>query len=210
MEPDAVWLRGNVVESTSLALAVIYFLVANPIGNSPAILSLIKHCDFARQKQIVFREAMISLAIILFFQYVGEIFLGMLKVSDYALTITGGLVLFLTSLQMLFHKPESAAEAANKTEPFIVPIATPLIAGPGLMTMVMVSSKEVGNNFVITLAILIAWIGVTLVLVGAPYVQKLIGKRGMAALEQVMGMILALISTAMLFNGFALFIKTLK
>lgn len=198
------------MESTPFALALIYFLVANPVGNSPAILALIKQYDFARQKKIVFREAMISLLIILFFQYVGEVFLGMLKVSDYALTITGGLVLFLTAMQMLFHKPESAEEAANKSEPFIVPIATPLIAGPGLMTMVMVSSKEVNNNFIITLAILIAWVGVTAVLVGAPYVQKLIGKRGMAALEQVMGMVLVLISTAMLFNGIALFVKTLK
>lgn len=198
------------MENTPLAIAVIFFLVANPIGNSPAILALIKNYDFARQKKIVFREAMISLFIALFFQYVGEVFLGMLKVSDYALTITGGLVLFLTALQMIFHKPESAAEAANKTEPFIVPIATPLITGPGLMTMIMVSSKEVNNNWTITLAILITWIGVTAVLVGGPYVQRLIGKRGMAALEQVMGMILGLISISMLFNGFKLFVKTLS
>lgn len=198
------------MENTPFALAIIFFLVANPIGNSPTILSLIKHCDFARQKKIVFREAMISLFIAIFFQYVGEVFLGMLKVSDYALTMTGGLVLFLTSVQMIFHKPETPGDVASKQEPFIVPIATPLITGPGLMTMIMVSSKEASNNWVITLAILIAWIGVTIVLVGAPYVQKLVGKRGMVALEQVMGMILALISIGMLFNGIRLFVKTLS
>lgn len=198
------------MENTPFAIAIIFFLVANPIGNSPTILSLIKHCDFSRQKKIVFREAMIGLFIALFFQYVGEMFLGMLKVSDYALTLTGGLVLFLTALQMIFHKPESADDMSSKQEPFIVPIATPLITGPGLMTMIMVTSKEVDNNLTITFAILITWIGVTLVLVGAPYVQKLVGKRGMAALEQVMGMILALISISMLFNGIHLFIKTLS
>lgn len=198
------------MESTPFAIAVVYFLVANPIGNSPTILSLIKHCDFDRQKKIVFREAMIALFIALFFQYVGEIFLKMLKVSDYALTITGGLVLFLTALQMIFHKPESQENAANKPEPFIVPIASPLITGPGLMTMIMVTAKEMNNNFQITLAILIAWIGITFVLVSAPYVQKIVGKQGMAALEQVMGMILVLISIDMLFNGIHLFVKTLS
>lgn len=198
------------METTSLTIALIYFLVANPIGNSPTILSLVKHYDLNRQKKIVFREAMISLILALFFQYFGELFLGLLKISDYALTLTGGIVLFLVALQMIFHKPESPADLANKQEPFIVPIATPLITGPGLMTMIMVSSKEENNNFKITLAILIAWIGVTIVLVGAPYLQKLIGNRGMAALEQIMGMILVLISIGMLFSGISLFVKTLS
>lgn len=197
------------MNTSSFSLALIYFLVANPIGNSPAILSLVKDYDFDRQKKIVFREAIISLIIALFFQYFGELFLGMLKISDYALTLTGGIVLFLVALQMLFHKPEAADSSSAKQEPFIVPIATPLISGPGLMTMIMVSSKEVNDNFKITLAILIAWIGVIGVLVGAPYLQKLIGKRGMDALEQIMGMILGLISMGMIVNGARLFIKTL-
>jgi multiple antibiotic resistance protein len=198
------------VNTSSFSIALIYFLVANPVGNSPAILSLVKDYDFDRQKKIVFREALISLIIALFFQYFGEFFLSLLKISDYALTLTGGIVLFLVALQMLFHKPETSDSLSPKQEPFIVPIATPLISGPGLMTMIMVSSKEANNNFKITLAILIAWIGVIGVLVGAPYLQKLIGKRGMDALEQIMGMILGLISIGMIVNGARLFVKTLS
>lgn len=198
------------METTSLSIALIYFLVANPIGNSPAILSLVKDYDFDRQKKIIFREAMISLILALFFQFFGELFLGMLKISDYALTLTGGIVLFLVALQMLFHKPEVTEKAKVKQEPFIVPIATPLISGPGLMTMIMVSSREENNNIKITLAILIAWVGVTVILVASPYLQKLIGTRGMAALEQVMGMILGLISMGMIVSGATLFIKTLS
>ena len=187
-----------------------FFLVANPIGNSPAILSLVKDFDFSRQKKIIFREAMISLALAYFFQFFGEIFLGALQISDYALTLTGGLVIFLVALSMIFHKPESDAVDTVKQEPFIVPIATPLISGPGLMTMIMVSSKEAQNDLTISLAILITWIGVTAVLVGAPYLQLLIGKRGIAALEVVMGMILVLLSMNMIVNGVNLFLKTLS
>lgn len=196
--------------TTSLSIALIYFLVANPIGNSPAILSLVKDYDFDRQKKIIFREAMISLILALFFQFFGELFLGMLKISDFALTLTGGIVLFLVVLQMLFHTPEAKDNAVAKAEPFIVPIATPLISGPGLMTMIMVSSREENNNLKITLAILIAWVGVTVVLLAAPYLQKLIGNRGIAAMEQIMGMILGLISMGMIVNGVSLFVKTLS
>lgn len=197
-------------ETTALSIALIFFLVANPIGNSPTILALVRHYDFDRQKKIVFREAIISFIIALFFQFFGELFLGALKISDFALSLTGGIVLFMISLQMIFHKPENANESTLKQEPFIVPIATPLISGPGLMTMIMVTSREEQNNFKITLAIFIAWIGVTAVLTSAPYLQKLIGKRGMEGLEQIMGMILGLISMGMIVNGAKLFVKTLS
>jgi multiple antibiotic resistance protein len=197
-------------QTTALSIALIFFLVANPIGNSPTISALIKHYDFERQKKIVFRESMISFLLALFFQFFGELFVSTLQISDFALTLTGGIVLFMIALQMIFHKPETANDGAAKQEPFIVPIAIPLISGPGLMTMIMVSSREEQNNFKITLAIIIAWIGVTIVLVCAPYLQRLIGKRGMEGLEQVMGMILGLISMNMIVNGAKLFVNTLS
>lgn len=192
-----------------IQLALTFFLVANPIGNSPAIMALLKNFDFDRQKKIVLREAFISFLIAIFFQFFGEIFLGALKISDYALSLTGGIILFILALRMIFHAPESADETARKTEPFIVPIATPIISGPGLMTMIMIRTREAENFWLVTLAIIIAWVGVTFVLGFAPYLQKLIGKRGMDAMEQVMGMILGLIAVNMIINGAHLFVKTL-
>jgi len=194
---------------STLALALTFFLVANPVGMSPAILSMVKDYPFDRQKKIMLREGFIAFIIALFFQFCGELFLGMLKISDFALAYTGGSVLFLTALQMIFHKPEETHGPVLKQEPFIVPIATPLISGPGLMTMIMVTSRAEGNDFKITTAIVLAWIGVMTVFATAPYLQKLIGKRGLAAMEQVMGMILGLISVQMLVNGTKLFVKTL-
>lgn len=195
--------------ATTFGIALTFFLVANPIGNSPTILSLVKNLDFERQRVVVLREGVISLIIALFFFFFGEIFLDLLKIDNYALRLTGGIVLFLVALQMMFHKPESSQEADLKKEPFIVPIATPLISGPGLMTMIMISSGTY-PMFVVFFAILLAWVGVLGVLATAPYIQKLVGKRGMAALEQVMGMILALISMQMIVYGALEFVKTLK
>lgn len=194
---------------STLALALTFFLVTNPIGNSPMILALIKDFSFERQKAIVFREAIFALFLALFFQFFGEFFLGLLNTKDFALTLTGGILLLAVALQMLFPKSESTQTQETKREPFIVPIATPLLSGPGLLTIIMVNARTEANNFKIASAILIAWIGVTLVLVAAPYLQKLLGKRGLVALEQVMGLVLGLIAMQMIVNGIDLFVKTL-
>lgn len=193
-----------------LALAVTFFLVANPIGNSPTIIALVKDFEFERQKKIILREGVISLLLALFFQYFGEFFLRMLNINDFALTLTGGILLFMVALQMLFHKPESTQKTQLKQEPFIVPIATPLISGPGLMTIIMINARMEANDLKITSAIIIAWIGVLTILVIAPYLQKILGKRGLDALEQVMGMILGLMAMQMVVNGAKLFAKTLS
>lgn len=200
------------MDSGSLySIALTLFLVANPIGNSPAILALIKDFPFERQKRIMFRESLIALAIALFFQFVGERFLGLLSIKDYSLSLTGGILLFLVSLEMIFPQPvDTQSATVSKQEPFIVPIATPLISGAGLMTMIMIFSKKQDNDLQISLAICLAWVGVTLVLVTAPYLQKILGRRGLVALEQIMGMILALISSEMIVNGIRLFVNAIK
>lgn len=192
------------------AIALTYFLVANPIGMSPTILSLVKDFSFDRQKQIIFREGIISLIIALFFQFFGELFLGALRISSYALSLTGAIVLFNLALQMIFHKPDDPNTIKVKQEPFIVPIAIPLISGPGLMTMIMINSRAAEDNLMSTMAVVIAWVGVLAVLMAAPYLQKLIGKRGLAALEQVMGMVLGLISMQMFVSGSKMFVDTLS
>lgn len=188
------------------SLALTFFLVANPIGNSPAIIALIKDFDFPKQKIVLFRETLIALALALFFQYFGEWFLSMLNIKDYAVTISGGLLLFIVSLTMIFSNScsEEASKPTPKQEPFIVPIATPILSGPGLLAVIMLNSKLENNNLKISMAILIAWIGVAAVLAIAPYMQKFLGRRGLAALEQIMGMTLAFIAIEMVLKGFAL------
>lgn len=192
------------------SLALTFFIIANPIGNSPAIIALVKDFDFHRQKVILFREGTIALLLALFFQYMGEWFLGMLNIQDFAVTITGGLLLFIVSLTMIFSNLSDSEEtkATPKQEPFIVPIATPILSGPGLLAVIMLSSRLEENNFLISMAILIAWIGVYAVLAAAPYMKKAIGVRGLAAMEQIMGMTLAMIGIEMIVKGTTLLIKT--
>jgi small neutral amino acid transporter SnatA (MarC family) len=170
---------------------------------------MIKDYPFARQKQIMLREGVIALIVALFFQFFGEYFLSFLGIKMYSLALCGGVILTLTALKMIFAVHDDSAPAELKKEPMIVPIATPILTGPGLMTIIMIYSTKETNNLKITLSLLLAWVGVLSVLYTAPYLQKTFGKRGMTALEQIMGMILAFIAIEMVLSGAGNFIKQL-
>lgn len=192
---------------TVFQLAMIFFIVTNPIGNSPAIISLIKQHPIKEQQKILFRESLFAMILAIFFLFLGEAFLSGLSIKNYALTLSGGMILFITSLNMIFSESSDDDGQNKKQTPFIVPIATPLLSGAGLLTMIMLYSKAEDNDLKLLSAILIAWIGVTGVLVVMPYVQVFLGKRGMAAVEQLMGMLLAMISIGMIVQGISMFIS---
>ncbi|MCE5318272.1 MAG: MarC family protein [Parachlamydia sp.] len=188
--------------------ALTFFLTTNPIGNSPAIIALVKEFPFERQRRILLREGLLALAVALFFQYLGAGFLSMLGIQKYAVTMCGGTLLFIVALNRIFSISSYPQSTTMQQEPMLVPIATPLLSGPGLLAIIMLKSN-LERNWFLSLAIVIAWIGVLAVLVAAPYLQRLTGKRGMAALEQLMGLVLSLIAMNMLMRGIGLFIETL-
>ncbi len=190
-----------------LSLTILFYIVANPIGNSPIILALIKDFDFSHQKSIMLREGIFAFFIALFFQFFGEVFLHALLVEPYSLTYCGGILLFLVALRMIFPQLDEGVKE-EKREPYFVPISTPLIAGPGLMTVIMAKTQETPEWWVITAALIFAFIPIVLSLVGAPYMQRILKKRGMIALEQLMGMILMLIAVDMVVNATIKFLNT--
>lgn len=191
--------------------ALTFLLVANPLGNCPVTLSLIKDYSFSRQVKIMLREALFALIIALFFQYLAEYFLDLLKIKTYAVTLCGGTLLFIISLRMIFSAPEvKAGPSGEKQEPFIVPIATPLISGPGLLTTIILKSNITQNNLSITVSIVLAWIVVTSIMACGPYLQRLLGVRGMLAIEQLMGLILSMIALQMIVAGIYIFLDHLQ
>lgn len=193
-----------------LKLAITLFIIANPIGSCPTIVALIKDYDVKTQQKILLRESFFSMIIAFFFLFLGEAFLTRLNIQNYALTLSGGILIFLISLTMIFSVPTESNVVVSKQPPFIVPIATPLLAGAGLLTTILLYSKKEANDLKMMFAIIIAWIGVTAVLFVAPYLQLLLGKRGLAALEQLMGMLLAMLALQMLVNGTTLFLNALS
>ena len=193
-----------------IQLAFIIFIITNPIGNSPAILTLVKNFPIKRQKWIVLREGIIALGLALFFQYFGEIFLSLLQLKNYTLSFCGGILLFFVAMDLIFPDHGTVNSSKIKTEPYIVPIATPLLTGPGLMTIIMLFATKVPNSITLTLALIVAWIGVIPVLFITPYLQTLLGNKGLSALEQLMGMVLAMVSVEMLVGGLRSFVQSLN
>lgn len=194
-----------------LAVAFTFFLVANPVGNSPAIIALIKDFDFDLQKKIVLRESFFSFLLAIFFQYFGEVFLQLLEISNTTVSLCGGILLLLVALNMIF--TPSQGDVSNRPvhqQPFLVPIATPLISGPALLTIIMLYSRKLESNLLVTLAIVLAWLGITGVLVASPYLQRILKKRGLAALEQLMGLLLAMMAVEMTMQGISKFISGME
>lgn len=189
-------------------MALSLFLLSNPIGNTPAIVSLLKGIPFERQRKIMFREAMIALSIGIFFLYFGKAFLSLIVVKQYTLSMCSGLLLFLVAFEMIFPRAQAEGSAALVREPFIVPIATPLIAGPSFMTIVMLQASQEYHLKVLA-AICTAWIFVTAILCSAPYVQRYIGKRGLVVLEQIMGMLLAMMAIETFISGLRMYVEQL-
>lgn len=193
-----------------LQLALVFFIVVNPIGNSPTIIALIKDHPLRKQQLILLRESFFALLLAIFYLFLGEAFLASLNIQEYTLKLGGGTLLFMLALKMIFSAGTDVKEETPKQDPFIVPIATPLLSGGGIMTMIIMYSKEEANDLKVLFAILIAWIGITAILVVAPYLQVCLGKRGLAALEQLMGMLLSMIAMEMIVSGAAVFLTALK
>jgi len=191
-------------------LVSILFFVANPIGNSPAIISFLKDFELARQKKILLRESAIALVLAIFFLFVGDYFMDVLNIKTYTLSFCGGILLLIVAIRMIYPHHEEEVVSIEKKEPFVVPIATPLITGPGLMTIIMVYAQKTQDNYLILEALLITWVLVTFVLFISPYLKVFLRDRGMLALEQLMGMIVTMISIEMIVNGTSGFIQALN
>ena len=190
------------------SLALAFFLLANPIGNVPAVVGLIKNFSFEKQMRIMSRECLIAFILAIMFQFLGAQFMDLLDIQPYTVSIAGGILLFLVALGQIFPTNHVIAPGELEKDPFVVPIATPLITGGGMMSAIMLYSSMVDNPLVVTGALVLAWCGVAPIMIGAPYLQKLLGRQGILALEQLMGMILAFLSMQLIVKGAILFTET--
>lgn len=176
------------------------------IGNVPIFISLLKDLPPKRQRIVILRELIIALGIILIFYFIGNYFLEALGISDTSLRISGGLVLFLIALKMIFPGKQNPNDTAKQVEPFVVPLAIPLVAGPAILAAVMIySGQELPAIYTLS-AIIIAWIFTTVILIAAPFLQKILGEKGLIALERLMGLILILIAVQMFLDGVSGFV----
>jgi multiple antibiotic resistance protein len=188
------------------AAAVTLFFVMDPLGNIPLFNALLSRFEARRRAIIVARELTFALIILLVFLFAGNAMLTFLNLSQPSLSIAGGVLLFIIAIRMIFPLPH-AVDEEMVDEPFIVPLAMPLVAGPSTIAiLLLLSSNEPERIWDWCAALLIAWVGTTVLLTLSPFMMKILGDRGLRALERLMGMLLVLIATQMLLNGVAEFL----
>lgn len=184
------------------SIAFSLFLLMDSIGNIPFYLSFLKKVPAKRHPYIICRELLIALFVIITFNFVGDGLMRFLDVKIDTVQIAGGIILFLICLKMIFPQHHDRNETLPyEDEPFIVPLAIPLVAGPSVLAAVMIYTRQEQSNQVMIGAILMAWTATLIVLLLSTFLKKILGGKGIMALERLMGLVLALISIQMFLNG---------
>lgn len=193
------------------SIAFSLFLLMDPLGNIPLFLLILEKLEKKRQKQVIIREALIALAIIVVFAFLGNWLMKFLHISHETIYLSGGIVLFLIAINMVFPSSKGGFHESfmpEDDEPLVFPLAIPLFAGPSVLAAVMIYSRQEFPMPRLLTAIIIAWFVSTCILLLAPTIRKVLRKRGIKALERLMGLILILIALQMFLEGITIYLTT--
>ena len=191
---------------------ILLLLVTDPFGNVPLFVSTLRQVAPERRHRVVLRECLIAFGLLLLFMMVGRPFLDALQLSEVALRIGGGVILFLIALRMVFPQPGGVfgQTHAGATEPLIVPLAIPALAGPSALVTVLLFSSQAKMSMWLYAAVIslvaIVWLAV---LLAAERLQRVLGDAVMTAFERLMGLILTAIAIEMLLAGVRAYVASM-
>jgi MarC family membrane protein len=191
------------MEHDFLSAFIVLLIVTDPLGNVPVVISLLKDVPKERRLWVITRECAIATVMLLLFMLGGESLLKAMRLSNVALEIAGGVILFLIALGMAFPSMGvSFASSETEGEPLLVPLAIPLIAGPSaLATVVLLASRQPERAWSWTAAIVLAMGVGWAVLASAQVLSRRLGRSGLVALERFMGLLLSAMAVEMLISG---------
>jgi multiple antibiotic resistance protein len=193
---------------TIASAALLLFLILDPLGNIPVFLGLLRTLPPHRQRVVLAREMLIALVVLMLFLWGGRYALDLMHLRQESVAIAGGIVLFLIGLRMIFPPPEGLMGELPDGEPFIVPMAIPLIAGPsGMAAVMLMGSQEPDRMGAWSLALMIAWAATAAILFSSTYLYKWLGLRVLTAIERLMGMVIVAISVQMLLDGLTVYLN---
>jgi multiple antibiotic resistance protein len=185
-----------------VSAVVTLFLVMDPLGNVPLFLSVLKTVDPRRRRTVLAREIAIAYGVLVVFLLLGRSLLRFLRLEPEAVGIAGGIVLFLIALRMIFPSHGTLSGEPLEGEPFVVPLAIPLVAGPStLATLLLLESSPTTTTGGLVLAMTIAWALTGVILLSSTFLYRVLGERGLIAMERLMGMLLVMVAVQMLLDG---------
>ncbi len=193
---------------STLSAGVLLFLILDPLGNIPLFLSLLKNVAPERRRRVLVRELLIALAVLFAFLFGGGYVLSALQLRAESVSIAGGIVLFLIGVKMIFPPREGGIfGGATGTEPFIVPMAIPGVAGPSAMAALMLlTNSNPGRTADWSIALFCAWLATAVILLSSTYLFRWLGASVLTALERLTGMLLVALSVQMFLDGVVIYL----
>ncbi len=198
-----------------VSVFIVIFAVIDPVGTVPIYIAVTRGYSLEVKRKIALYASAVAAVVLIFFLAFGELILNGMSIPLYAFQVSGGVVLFLFALNMVFgdSKPEQELQMLedNHRETAIFPLAVPSIAGPGAMLTVVLLTEnartgffqEVQTGLVLLVVLLINFVFMR----AAGWIDRRIGKSGASVISRVMGMILASVAVSHVLKGMAVYIR---
>jgi multiple antibiotic resistance protein len=183
------------------------FLIMDPLGNVPLFLSVLRAVPPERRRVVLAREVGLAYLVLLGFLFAGRSLTRYLHLQPETISIAGGIVLFLIALRMIFPDERGLIGETLEGEPFLVPLAIPLFAGPSTLAALLLLQRSVASNLALLAAVTIAWAVSGGILLASTFFYRVLRPRGLVAMERLMGMLLVMIAVQMLMDGARPFLR---
>lgn len=189
-----------------LSATILLFLILDPLGNIPIFLSYLQKSK--KRYKILARELILALIILYVFLFFGRQFLETLHLKQEAVSISGAIILFIIAIRMIFPASKQYGDEEIEGDPLLVPLAIPLVAGPSILaTLILLVSQHPDKLKDLSIALFLAWFLSSIILFSATAMQNYLGKRGMIAIERLMGMVLIAVAVQMFLDGIKTFLS---
>ncbi len=183
-----------------LSAIILLLIVTDPLGNLPIVMSCLEGTK--RPHFFISREVALAALVLILSLFFGPWLLRILDLSQEALQLAGGIVLFLIAIKLIFPSDTTWMGVRQGEEPWLFPLAVPLVAGPSAVATVMLFSAQYPDRMgVWVVAIIISMLVSLVIFFFAPILHRLVGRRALAAFQRLMGMLLTVIAVQMVISG---------
>ncbi len=190
------------MDHSFLSAFALLLLVLDPFGNLPIFISVLQGVPPLNRRRVALREVVIAFLVLLAFMLGGGTFLALMRLSERSLEVAGGVILLIIAMRMIFTDDAGSYADDSGREPFIFPLAVPLLAGPSAMATVLLLASRQPER-------LMSWVGALtlamavsgIVLLAADRIRRLLGASMVSAIEKLMGLVLTAVAVEMILAG---------
>ena len=190
------------MDHTFLSAFILLLLVLDPFGSLPIFISILGAVKPERRTFVAVREVLIAFGVLVLFMVSGQGFLNLMRLSERSLEVAGGVILIIIAIRMIFGGEGAYGSDIGQREPFIFPLAVPLLAGPSAMATVLLLASRQPEHLLTWIGALTAALAISgVVLLAANHIRRIIGTQMVSAIEKLMGLVLTAVAVEMILAG---------